>query len=68
MSLQAATVDIGVTQGALRLAHLRYHPSTLDVLTSEQGRRYGELGGYQASEGHGHHSKGYHKGIVGTRR
>jgi hypothetical protein len=68
VSLQAATADIGVTEGALRLAHLRYHPSTLDVLTSEQVRRYGKLGGYQASEGHGHRSKGYHKGIVGTQR
>ena len=44
-SLQAATAEIGATQGALRLAHLHYHPS---------------LRGYQASEGHGHGSKGHH--------
>jgi hypothetical protein len=60
VSLQAATAEIGTTQGALRLAHLRYHLSTLDVLTPEQVRRYGELRGYQASEGQRHGSKGYH--------
>jgi Spy/CpxP family protein refolding chaperone len=59
-SLQAATAGIGATQGALRLAHLRYHLSTLDVLTPEQGRRYSELRGYQASSGHGHGHKGHH--------
>ncbi|MBJ6128411.1 Spy/CpxP family protein refolding chaperone [Microvirga splendida] len=53
-SLQAATADIGATQGALRGAHLRYHLSTLDVLTPEQVRRYSELRGYQASGGQGH--------------
>jgi hypothetical protein len=58
--LQAASVEIATTQGALRLAHLRYHLSTLDVLTPEQIRRYGELRGYQALEGHGHGSKGHH--------
>jgi hypothetical protein len=57
--LQAASVEIATTQGALRLAHLRYHLSTLDVLTPEQIRRYGELRGDQALEGHGHGSKGH---------
>ena len=57
--LQAASVEIATTQGALRLAHLRYHLSTLDVLTPEQVRRYGELRGDQALEGHGHGSKGH---------
>jgi len=59
-SLQATTAAIGATQGALRLAHLRYHLSTLDVLTPEQIRRYGELRGYQAAGVHGHGSKGHH--------
>ncbi len=59
-SSQAATAEIGATQGALPLAHLRYHLSALDVLTPDQVRRYGELRGYQASEGHGHGSKGHH--------
>ena len=60
VSLQAATAEIGATQGALRLAHLRYHLSTLDVLTPEQVRRYSELRGYQALEGQRHGSKGHH--------
>jgi hypothetical protein len=38
-SLQAASAEIGTMQGALRLAHLRYHLSPLDVLTPEQIRR-----------------------------
>lgn len=56
-SLQAATADIGASQGALRGAHLRYHLSTLEVLTPEQIRRYGELRGY--GEPHGHHGRGH---------
>ena len=59
-SLQAATTEISATQGALRLAHLRYHLLTLNVLTPEQVRRYGELRGYQAVEDHGHSFKGHH--------
>ena len=59
-SLQAATADIGVTQGTLRGAHLRYHLSTLEVLTPEQVRLYGELRGYGKSGGHGHGTKGHH--------
>ena len=56
-SLQASTADIGATQGALRGAHLRYHLSTLEVLTPEPLRRYGELRGYGGS--HGHHGSGH---------
>ncbi|MBM6583209.1 periplasmic heavy metal sensor [Microvirga sp. BT689] len=59
-SLQAATADIGATQGTLRGAHLHYHLSTLEVLTPEQVHRYGELRGYQASGGHGHGAKRHH--------
>ncbi len=59
-SLQAATAEIGATQGALRGAHLRHHLSTLEVLTPEQVRRYGNLRGYGASAGHGHGPKGHH--------
>ena len=60
MSLEEVTAGIGATQGALRLAHLRHHLSTLDVLTPEQVRQYGELRGYQAPGGHGHGPKGHH--------
>ncbi|MEE1657595.1 Spy/CpxP family protein refolding chaperone [Microvirga sp. CF3062] len=59
-SLQAATADIGTTQGALRFAHLRHHLSTLDILTPEQVRSYGELRGYQASGDRGHGTKRHH--------
>jgi Spy/CpxP family protein refolding chaperone len=58
-SLQAATADIGATQGALRGAHLRYHLSTLEVLTPGQVLRYGRLRGYGGSDGHGHHGSGH---------
>ena len=58
-SLEAATAEIGTTQGTLRLAHLRYHLSTLDVLTPEQVRRYGELRGYGGSHRHGHHGSSH---------
>src|SRR5690349_2047197 len=34
-SLQAATQNIGATQGALRAAHLKYHLATVAVLTPE---------------------------------
>jgi len=59
-SLQAATTAIGATQGALRLAHLRHHLSTLEVLTPEQVRRYGQLRGYGTSGGHNHGAQDHH--------
>ncbi|GEO18514.1 Spy/CpxP family protein refolding chaperone [Microvirga aerophila] len=59
-SLQAATTEIGATQGALRLAHLRHHLSTLDILTPGQISLYGELRGYRESGGQGHGRKGHH--------
>jgi len=45
-ALAASTEAIGATQGALRHAHLKYHLSTLEVLTPAQIRRYSELRGY----------------------
>jgi len=60
VSLQAATADIGASQGTLRGAHLRYHLSTVEVLTPEQVQRYNELRGYQSTGAHGHSSKGHH--------
>jgi Spy/CpxP family protein refolding chaperone len=59
-NLQAATTEIGATQGALRLAHLRYHLATLDVLTPEQVRLYGELRDYGPSNRHGHGTRTHH--------
>ena len=37
---------IGMAQAALRVAHLKYHLATVDVLTPEQVARYAELRGY----------------------
>jgi Spy/CpxP family protein refolding chaperone len=44
--LDAATAAIGMTQGALRAAHLRAHLAMMEVLTPEQVERYGQLRGY----------------------
>jgi hypothetical protein len=59
-SLQAATADIGAIQGALRGAHLRYHLSTLEALTPEQVRLYGELRGYGRPSSGAHEPKSHH--------
>ncbi|RDI57216.1 periplasmic heavy metal sensor [Microvirga subterranea] len=45
-TLTVATAEIGATQAALRAAHLKYHVATVEILTTEQVRRYGELRGY----------------------
>jgi Spy/CpxP family protein refolding chaperone len=47
--LTAATAEIGATQGALRAAHLRYHLSTVEILTPEQVCKYAETRGYVAN-------------------
>jgi Spy/CpxP family protein refolding chaperone len=47
--LGEATRDIALLQGELRLAHLKYHLATLELLTPEQAQRYSALRGY------GHH-------------
>jgi Spy/CpxP family protein refolding chaperone len=57
--LEAATGAIGVTQGALRAAHLQYHLAMMEVLTPEQVQRYAEARGYggeHGQEGHGTHT------------
>ena len=51
VALDAATVQIGVAQGALRSAHLRYHLAMVNLLTPAQIARYAELRGY-VSDGH----------------
>jgi Spy/CpxP family protein refolding chaperone len=45
-SLETTTQKIGSVQAALRAAHLKYHLSTVAVLTPEQVARYNELRGY----------------------
>jgi hypothetical protein len=45
-SLTDATAAIAATQAVLRAAHLKYHLATVEILTTEQVRRHGELRGY----------------------
>ena len=45
-SLKATTAAAALTQGQLRETHLRYHLSTLAVLSPHQMHRYAELRGY----------------------
>jgi len=51
-SLAAATDAIGTTHAALRQAHLKYHLSTVEVLTPAQVQRYAELRGYKTEMPH----------------
>jgi Spy/CpxP family protein refolding chaperone len=58
-SLTRAALDVAVSriasaQGDLRAAHLRYHLTTVAVLTPEQISRYAELRGYVAGGHHRH--------------
>lgn len=48
-SLDAETQKIGATQARLRAAHLKYHLSTVAVLTPEQTAKYKELRGYSGA-------------------
>jgi hypothetical protein len=52
--LNAAASRIASAQGDLRAAHLRYHLTMSELLSSEQITRYAELRGY----GGGHHGHG----------
>jgi Spy/CpxP family protein refolding chaperone len=45
-SLKASTAAVAATQGALRETHLKYHLSTVAILTPGQMQRYAELRGY----------------------
>jgi Spy/CpxP family protein refolding chaperone len=46
-TLAASTEAIGATHSALRQTHLKYHLSTVEVLTPAQIQRYAELRGYK---------------------
>jgi Spy/CpxP family protein refolding chaperone len=57
-SLRASTAAVAATQGTLRETHLRYHLSTVAVLSPGQIQRYAELRGYGGEAGpieHHHH-------------
>jgi Spy/CpxP family protein refolding chaperone len=53
-SVQAAAVELGRLQGALRGHHLRYHLAMRDLLSPHQVMRYRQLRGYSAGGAHGH--------------
>jgi hypothetical protein len=54
-SLKASTAAVATTQGALRETHLKYHLSTVAILTPGQMQRYAELRGYGEKPMHHHH-------------
>lgn len=54
-SLKASTAAVAVTQGELRETHLKYHLSTVAVLTPGQMQRYAELRGYSEEKQMKHH-------------
>ncbi len=57
-SLKSVTAAIALTQGELREAHLKYHLSTVALLTEHQRQQYFQLRGYGGKgEGgtHRHH-------------
>jgi len=54
-SLKALTAAAAITQGELRETHLKYHLSTVDVLSPGQMRRYAELRGYGGKAMHHRH-------------
>jgi Spy/CpxP family protein refolding chaperone len=54
-SLDAETQSIGAIQARLRAAHLKYHLSTLALLTPEQTEKYNELRGYSGAVPHNRH-------------
>ena len=56
LSLGEATRDIALLQGELRLAHLKYHLMTLELLAPDQAVRYAALRGY----GGAHHAPRQH--------
>src|SRR4051794_39024189 len=45
-SLKASTAAVAATQGVLRETHLKYHLSTVALLSSDQMQHYAELRGY----------------------
>jgi hypothetical protein len=54
-SLKASTAAVAVTQGELRETHLKYHLSTVAILSHDQMQRYAELRGYGDQLMHNHH-------------
>jgi LTXXQ motif family protein len=53
-SLKASTAAVAATQGELRETHLKYHLSTVEILSPAQMQRYAELRGYGDKPMHRH--------------
>ncbi len=54
-SLKTTTAAVATTQGELRETHLKYHLSTVAVLSPHQMHRYAELRGYGGDKPMKHH-------------
>jgi hypothetical protein len=54
-TLKVSIAAVATTQGALRETHLKYHLSTVPILTPGQMQRYAELRGYGEKPMHHHH-------------
>jgi hypothetical protein len=54
-SLAASTASIAATQGVLRETHLKYHLSTVALLTPDQMKHYAALRGYGGHSTDHHH-------------
>jgi hypothetical protein len=55
-TLKASTIAIAATQGALRETHLKYHLTTVALLTHDQMHRFAELRGYEDKALHHQHN------------
>jgi Spy/CpxP family protein refolding chaperone len=53
-SLKASTAAVAAIQGELRETHLKYHLSTVEILSPAQMQRYAELRGYGDKPMHRH--------------
>ena len=59
-AIEAAAVEVGRAQGALRAHHLRYHVAMRALLSPHQVARYQQLRGYAEGGAHGHGAHGGH--------
>ena len=55
-SLKTSTASIAVTQGQLRDTHLKYHLSTVALLSADQVKQYSVLRDYEGQPTHHHHN------------
>jgi hypothetical protein len=51
-NLKSATAAIAITQGMLRETHLKYHLTTVGLLSPTQVQQYSELRGYTDGDAH----------------